>query len=325
MSDIVCVGICTVDAIGRTLNEYPPPGGLRLFDDLAITTGGNAVNCAIALAKMGIVCDMIIKVGDDMLGQFVLNEAQRYGISTKGIIRDKTGTTTPFTFVCVHGDGQRSFLHTMGTNATLRYDEIDMNIVKGGKFCFVTGAMVMKTFDGPQTATMLRDTQAAGVKTLLDTVYVDSAGNWPQIIDPCLPHLDYFIPSEPEAAAITGLTDPAAMAVELQRRGCGHVVIKLGAAGAFWRDAAGNCGHRCAFAVPKVVDTTGAGDSWSAGFLAGLARGESLPEAVDLGCATAAFSVQAVGASTGIKPLAEILKCRESGSRVSAVGFGKGA
>lgn len=315
MSDIVCVGICTVDAIGRTLNEYPPPGGLRLFDDLAITTGGNAVNCSIALAKMGIPCDLIIKVGDDILGRFVLSEAERHHINTTGVIRDTTGTTTPFTFVCVRGDGQRSFLHTMGTNATLRYDEIDMRIVKAGKFCFVTGTMVMKTFDGQQTADMLRDTQAAGVRTLLDTVYVDSARNWRQIIEPCLPHLDYFIPSEPEAVAITGQTDPACMANYLQSKGCRNVVIKLGAAGAFWRDPAGNQGRCAAFAVPKVVDTTGAGDCWSAGFLAGLSGGESLAGAVDLGCATAAFSVQSVGASTGIRPLEEILHFRRSADR----------
>lgn len=317
MSDIACVGICTVDAIGRTLNEYPPPGGLRLFDDLTITTGGNAVNCSIALAKMGIACDLVIKVGDDMLGRFVLAEAQRHNVSTAGVIRDTTGTSTPFTFVCVHDSGQRSFLHTMGTNATLRLDEIDMNIVTRAKFCFVTGTMVMKTFDGPQTAELLRRAQAAGVRTLLDTVYVDSARNWREMIEPCLPHLDYFIPSEPEATAITGLTDPACMADYLQARGCRNVVIKLGPAGALWRDPQGRQGRCAAFAVPKVVDTTGAGDCWSAGLLAGLVRGESLAEAVDLGNATAAFSIQAPGASTGIKPLEEILAFRRTAGRAT--------
>lgn len=319
MSDIVCVGICTVDAIGRTINEYPRPGGLRLFNDLAITTGGNAVNCSIALAKMGIPCDLITKVGDDMLGRFVLSEAQRYNVNTTGVIRDTAGTTTPFSFVCVHGNGQRSFLHTMGTNATLRRDEIDMRIVTAGKFCFVTGTMLMATFDGNQTADLLQHAQAAGAKTLLDTVYVEAAPNWRQAVEPCLPHLDYFIPSEPEAAVITGQNDPARMADCLQSKGSTNVVIKLGPAGAFWRDATGRQGRCPAFVVPKVVDTTGAGDCWSAGFLAGLSRGESLPEAVELGCATAAFSVQAVGASTGIRPLSEILEFRKTAKRATGV------
>jgi sugar/nucleoside kinase (ribokinase family) len=317
MSEIVCVGICTVDAIGRTIDDYPPPGGLRLFDQLTIATGGNAVNCSIALAKMGIGCSLIVKVGDDMLGRFVLDETRRHDIDISGVICDKTGTSTPFTFVCGHASGQRSFLHTMGTNATLRLDEIDMGIVSQAKFCFVTGTMVMRTFDGAQTAEMLRRTKAAGVATLLDTVYVDSAKNWREMIEPCLPHLDYFIPSEPEACAITGETEPARMARALQAGGCRNAVIKLGPMGAFWRDAAGAEGLCPAFAVPKVVDTTGAGDCWSAGFLMGLSRGESLAQAVDLGNATASFSIQAAGASTGIRPLSEILQFRGTAGRVS--------
>ena len=315
MNEIVCVGICTVDAIGRTISDYPPPGGLRLFDDLTIATGGNAVNCSIALAKMGIPCSLITKVGDDILGRFVLAEAERHNVEISGVIRDYSGTTTPFTFVCVQAGGQRSFFHTMGTNATLRLDEINMEIVAGAKFCFVTGTMVMKTFDGAQTAELLRRAQAGGARTLLDTVYVDSARNWREMIEPCLPHLDYFIPSEPEAAAITSQTDPACMADHLQAKGCRNVVIKMGAAGAFWRSAAGEQGRCPAFAVPKVVDTTGAGDCWSAGFLAGLQRAEELPQAVDLGNATAAFSIQAAGASTGIRPLAEILQFRSTARR----------
>lgn len=317
MSDIVNVGICTVDVIGRTIDQYPPPGGLRLFDDLTVTTGGNAVNCSIALAKMGIPCDMIVKVGDDMLGRFVLQEAQKHRIGTAGVVRDGSGTSTPFTFVCVHRDGQRSFLHTMGTNGTLRLDEIDTSIIRRAKFCFVTGTMVMTAFDGQQTAELLRQAKDAGVTTLLDTVYVDTAptAKWQEVIVPCLPHLDYFIPSQPEAMGITGLDEPSAMAQWLQQRGCRHVVIKLGAAGAFWRDADGREGRSPAFAVEQVVDTTGAGDCWSAGFLAGLSRGESIAEACDLGNATAAFSIQAAGASTGVRPIEEILQFRSTAGR----------
>jgi sugar/nucleoside kinase (ribokinase family) len=315
MKKIVCVGICTVDAIGRTIDDYPPPGGLRLFDDLTIATGGNALNCSIALAKMGIPCSLITKVGDDILGRFVLSEAEKNKIDVSGTIRDTGGASTPFTFVSVAPDGQRSFFHTMGTNATLRLDEIDMGIVSSATFCFVTGTMVMKTLDGPQTAELLQRAQAAGAQTLLDTVYVDSARNWREIIEPCLPHLDYFIPSEPEATAITGQTDPGRMADYLQAKGCRNVVIKMGPAGAFWRGAGGAQGCRRAFAVPRVVDTTGAGDCWSAGFLAGLQRGEDLARAADLGNATAAFSIQATGASTGVRPLAEILEFRATAPR----------
>ncbi len=307
MSDIVNVGICCVDAIGQTISDYPPPGGLRLFDKLTLTTGGNAINCSIALGKMGVPCEVIVKVGADPLGEFVVSEARRFGVGTRGIIRAE-GTHTPYTFVCVLPGGQRSFFHTMGTNGTLCYDDINREIVRKARYCFVTGTMVMKTFDGEQTAHLLRDAQQAGVRTLLDTVYLDTASTavWHANIHPALPLLDYFIPSQPEARAITGLREPSEMARAFQDRGCKNVVIKLDDQGAFCRDAAGVETHVPAYRVDNVVDTTGAGDSWSAGFLAGLREGMTMPDAALLGNATAAHCIQAAGASTGIVPLEQI-------------------
>jgi len=317
VSEIVNVGVCTVDAIARVVDEYPPKGGLRFFDQLTVTTGGNAVNCSIALAKMGIPCDLIIKVGDDMLGRFLLQEVARYGINADGIIVDRTGTNTPFTFVCVHADGQRSFIHTMGTNATLRLEEIDLQKMKNARFCFVTGTMVMPSLDGEPTARLLEEAQSAGVTTLLDTIYTDASDKWAEMIEPALPHLDYFIPSHPEATAITGTEDPEKAAEHLRAKGCRNVVIKLGEAGAFWLDERGNRGYRPAYKVDRVVDTTGAGDCWSAGFIVGLLRSEPIERAIDLGNAAAAFCIQQPGASTGIRPLKEILEFRDTAPRAT--------
>jgi len=307
MSGILNIGICTVDVIARTVDEFPPRGGLRLFDELTLTTGGNAVNCSIALAKMGLNCEMIIKVGQDILGDFVLQEARRHGIGIDGVIRE-SGTSTPFTFVCVHSDGQRSFIHTMGTNATMCFEEVNLDIVRRARFCFFTGTMVMATIDGEQTARVLQEAQRAGVVTLLDTVYTDAASQerWREVIHPCLPYLDYFIPSEPEAQAITGQDEPPAMARYFQDRGCKNAVIKLAERGAFCRDAAGDEQVVPAYQIEDVVDTTGAGDCWSAGFLAGLHQGASITEAAALGNAVAAHCIRAPGASTGIVPLEQI-------------------
>lgn len=307
MSEIINVGICTVDAIARTIDGYPPPGGLRTFDNLTLTTGGNAVNCSIALAKMGVGCDVVIKVGQDMLGDFVISECRKYGVNVEGVIRS-ADTHTPFTFVCVMAGGQRSFFAALGTNATLAGEEINIDLVKQAKFCFVTGTMVMTTLDGQPTARFLNEVRKAGVKTLLDTVYMDSASAtaWHAAIDPALPALDYFIPSYPEARALTGLNEPDEIARKLQAGGCANVIIKLDERGAFCREANGRETFVPAYFVEKVVDTTGAGDCWSAGFLAGLREGLSMPDAARLGNATAAHCIQAPGASTGIVPLEQI-------------------
>ena len=307
MSDIVNVGICTVDIIGRTIDDFPPPGGLRLFDAMTLTTGGNATNCSIAMAKMGIPCDIIAKVGRDALGDFVRSEAVRHGIGIDGLITADDSHTS-FTFVCVLSHGERSFFHTMGTNGTLAYDDIDLDLIRRAKYCFVTGTMVMRTFDGEQTARLLAEAQRAGVITLLDTVYTDAATpqQWRDAIEPCLPHLDYFIPSQAEARAVTGEDDPSAITKCFQSKGCRHAVVKMDATGAFCRDADGRETMVPAYRVDNVVDTTGAGDCWSAGFIVGLRQGESMPAAAALGNAVAAHCIQAPGAATGIVSLDEI-------------------
>ncbi len=315
MSDILNVGICTVDAIGQTIDDYPPPGGLRLFDRLTLTTGGNAMNCSIALGKMGVPCDVIVKVGPDALGEFVVSEAKRNGVGTEGIVHSRD-SHTPYTFVCVLTGGQRSFFHTMGTNGTLCFDDINLDMVRKAKYCFVTGTMVMRTFDGAQTARLLAEAQRGGAKTLLDTVYLDTAPpeTWHANVHPALPVLDYFIPSQPEAKAITGRDTPAEMARALQDRGCKNVVIKLDEQGAFCRDASGTETRVPAYHVSNVVDTTGAGDCWCAGFLAGLAEGLSMPDAALLGNAAAAHCIQAPGASTGIVPIERIKAFQKTAS-----------
>lgn len=307
MSDIVNVGICCVDAIAQTIDDYPPPGGLRLFDKLTLTTGGNAVNCSIALAKMGVACDAIVKVGNDALGEFVVSELKKHGVGTDGVIH-ADGIHTPFTFASIFTGGQRSFFHTMGANGTLAYRDINLDHIRNAKFCFVTGTMVMATFDGEESALLLKDAQKFGARTLLDTVYLDSAPaeQWHKNIYPALPVLDFFIPSQPEARAITGLNSPSDIAKAFQDRGCRNVVIKMDEKGAFYRDASGAEGFVPAYKVDRVVDTTGAGDSWSAGFICGLHEGLSIPDAALLGNATAAHCIQAPGASTGIVSLDRI-------------------
>ncbi|MFQ5806338.1 MAG: carbohydrate kinase family protein [Phycisphaerae bacterium] len=307
MNDILIVGIATVDAIARPVDEFPRPGGLRFFEHLTISTGGCAINCSIALAKLGVPCDVIARVGMDMLGDFVLAELERYGVPGDAIARDGS-TSTAFTFAAVSSTGERSFVHTTGADARLCRADVPPQRLAERKLVFVTGTMLMDSLDGEPTAELLADARAAGAATLLDTVYVEStpATEWRRRVVPALPHLDYFVPSRPEACAISGLEDLSEIARDFQARGARNVVIKLGARGAFCRDGRGRERLVPAFRVEPVVDATGAGDCWSAGFLVGLRDRLALEEAALLGNAVAAHGIQAPGATAGVKPLAAI-------------------
>ncbi len=307
MADIVNIGIATVDAIGKTIDTVPGPKELVLFDRLAITTGGCAVNCAIDLGKMGVANSLIVKLGSDMLGDFVIAEARKCGIDTSRVIHD-TVINTPFTFVMVDTTGERRFVHTMGTNAVLQADDLDVEFISRHKYCYIGGVMLMPALDGKPLAGVLKKIRQKGTKVILDDVYVQaSQSRWREIILPLLPEVDFFVPSEPEANAITGLTDPDEIARFFQANGGTDIVVKLGEKGVYYRLANGENGYVKAYKVDKVEDTTGAGDSWDAGFLAGLSLGYNVTEACRLGNATASFCIQAPGASTGIPSLQKIL------------------
>lgn len=308
-SDTLIIGIAVVDAVAMPVDRFPAPGGLRFFDDLTFTTGGNAVNCSIALAKLGVPVDVLARVGADQLGDFIVSELRRHGVSPAHLIRDPSRSTS-FSFVCVPSDGERSFLHTTGANATLRADDAAPALLAGKKLVFVTGAMLMDALDGEPAVALLRDAHAAGARTLLDTVYVESAtpAEWRRRVVPALRLLDYFVPSEPEALALTGEVDPSRMARSLQREGAANVVIKLGARGVLCLDAAGRETVVPAFPVSTVVDTTGAGDCWGAGFLMGLREGRSMEDAARLGNAVAAVSIRACGATTALRSVEQVLE-----------------
>src|SRR5206468_4005778 len=130
MHDILIIGIATVDAIARPINDSPAPGGLRLFDELTLTTGGCAINCSIALAKLGFPCDVVARVGRDMLGDFVVAELGRHGIAADGIARD-ANRSTAFTFVAVGSDGQQRFFHTPGANASICREDVSASALEG--------------------------------------------------------------------------------------------------------------------------------------------------------------------------------------------------
>jgi sugar/nucleoside kinase (ribokinase family) len=146
---------------------------------------------------------------------------------------------------------------------------------------------------------------------------VDDAdrSRWESVIGPCLPHLDYYIPSEPEASALTGCREPADIARAILAAGCKTVVIKLAERGAFYALPDGRQDRVPAFRVEHVVDTTGAGDSWAAGFIAGLHRQMTLHEAVELANATAAMDIACAGAASGVRPLEEVLAFARSQPR----------
>ena len=306
---IVCLGILVADIVARPLNALPERGRLVLVDEMGLHTGGCATNAASALARLGLPVEAIGRIGSDLAGDFVISAMQERGIGTRGVRRDpQIGTS--LTIVLVDPDGERRFVHYLGANAYLTLEDLDLGIIEGASILHIGGALVMPGIDGEPTAELLRKARAAGVITFLDIVW-DDTGRWLDVLAPCLPWVDYFIPSLPEAQAMTGLEDPLAIAHNLLARGPSVVGLKLGAQGCLVITQAGEIICSPAFQV-EVVDATGAGDAFAAGFIAGVWQGWPLEKTAQFANAVGALCVTGLGAAGGVRSLSETLKFMET-------------
>lgn len=304
MYDVACVGILVADAIARTVDNLPDKGKLDLVDKIELFTGGCAANSAIDMAKMGLNAAIIGKIGNDGFGKFIWNSLKDEKVDVKGLAIGE-GSSTSASLVTVDSNGERSFMHCVGANGEFSINDIDFDIIENSKIVFVAGTMLMPTFDGMQCAQFLKKAKEAGRYTVLDTAW-DSKGRWMNVLKPCMEYIDLFIPSIEEAEKLSGRTEPEEIADVFLSMGVKTAVIKLGKKGCFIKDSKGEKHLIPTYTKFKAVDTTGAGDSFVAGFLTGLTKGYNLYDCGVLGNAVGTHCVMAAGASTGIKSFEEI-------------------
>lgn len=306
MTSILCIGSVTADVIIHPADSIPAPGTLRAVESVSLHVGGCAANAALDLAKLGVPVSLCCKVGDDLYGRFVVETMTGSGIDGRGILRDpKVPTTT--SVVCVGSGGERSFLYQPGSAAAFAREDIPDALLGECGIVFVAGAMLLSRFDGEPCARFLEKARSLGKITVMDTAW-DFDDVWLPKIEAALPCLDWFMPSVDEAARLTSETDPQRIADRLLAMGPKNVIVKLGRDGALLCAAGQPRAVLPTYRSVKAVDTTGAGDAFCAGFLAGLAQGWDYTRCVRLANAVGTHCVTAVGASTGIKPLREILE-----------------
>ncbi len=297
MADVACLGILVADVVGKPVDNMPDRGKLMLVDTMELHTGGCASSTGTALAKLGVDAAIIGKVGADGFGDFMVRELEKWGADCSRIVRDKNVGTSS-TMVLVHADGERSFIHYLGANAVLTEDDLDLDALRGTKILHIAGTFLMPAFDGEPTARVLKKAKEMGITTSLDTAW-DSRGSWMKLMKPCLPYIDYFVPSIEEARMVAGKHEPADVAKVLLDEGVGVVALKMGDQGCYIRSR----DVELSIPIYKVaaVDALGAGDAFAAGFLAGVVNGWDLERTGKFANAVGAFCVTAIGATTGIK------------------------
>jgi len=297
MPNIVSMGVHILDVLGRHVSEIPPGQNIALIDEIRITAAGTAAGTAVDMAKLGCKVVAVGAAGDDEMGNVLLGIMNRYGIDTSYMKRKK-GVQTSGTMLPIRPNGERPALHVMGTNATFCFEDVPQDLVRNADFVHIGGFYLMPKFDGEDTVKTLKVARAGKAITTMDILGIKQ-DNMAEKILPTMPYLDYFMPNLEEAQMITGLTDLDELCDFFLNAGAKQVVLKMGARGSLIKDKAGMRLRIPAFKV-AVVDTTGCGDAWTGGFIAGLSRGMTIEEAAQLGSACGSLVATGLGSDAGI-------------------------
>lgn len=309
MKKILCIGSLTTDVIVKHASTVPIAGTLRSVESITTHVGGCASNAAIDLAKLGVPVVFSGKTGKDSFGSFVKETLTQNGVDTRGLVADQNVSTT-VSIVCVYESGERSFLYQPGSSSEFRLEDIDKKLVDECDIIFYAGAMLMQSLDGEPIAELMKYAKSKGKYTIMDTAW-DFEDIWLPKVEAVIPHLDLFMPSIEEAQKITGEQDINKVADKLFTLGAKNVIVKAGKDGALVCPEGKERRMMPTYLNFKPVDTTGAGDSFCAGFIAGLAQGWDYYESAAFANAVGTHCIMCVGASTGIKPIPEILKFME--------------
>ncbi|WP_394820703.1 carbohydrate kinase family protein [Pendulispora albinea] len=288
MKKVLVAGEINVDLILRGCPIFPAPGKEVVVDDLEMVLGSASAICAMGLARLGTPVVFIGKVGTDSSGAFCLETMARAGVDVSRIEPDralKTGVTVALT-----APGDRALISYLGSTTQLTEADITDRDFEGIAHLHVSSYYLQAKLR-PGCRTLFERAHRAGLTTSLDPGY-DPSEQWADDILDTLSEVDLFFPNEIELRKIAHEDDVIAALHALERTHA-KTVAKLGAEGAITLHR-GEVVRVPAFRV-EPLDTTGAGDSFDAGFLGAWLEGSDLLECLRFGAACASLSTLGIG------------------------------
>jgi sugar/nucleoside kinase (ribokinase family) len=305
MCKIWTYGISNFDIIAQPIEKWPKPGELILTEKTEFMLGGPAINTAVTLRKIGAEnVGLIARFGNDRAGKILVKELEQIGVDTQSC-SISSSSPTAVCIVCVHADGERSFLYSFGGNNELGPENADISRLTDEDYFHLGAAMGTAGSRADLIVPLLEEIKKKDIRITCDTCF-DPFGEWWPSLAPCLPFTDILFSNEDEAKALTGFDDPQAAAKHFQEAGAKTVIIKLGGKGAYVLSAEWE-GMIAPFNV-ECLDTTGAGDSFCGGFLFGLENNWPLEQAALFANAVGALCVSSLGATSGIKTYQETVE-----------------
>lgn len=297
--DITVIGNAIVDVLAKSVNAKVFETGSQPVENIKLSFGGDALNEAVVLTRLGKKVDLISKVGRDEAGSRVLSFLEDAGISVDKITVEN-GLDTSINVVLIDEHGERHFLtNPAGSQRKLAEADIDPYLDSANDIVSFASIFVSPLLDIPAMTGIFRRIKERPGRILVADMTKAKKGERLEDLADLLPYVDYILPNEDEIALLTGEKDPFINAGLLIESGVSCAVIKCGSKGCLIRTK--NEMYRIpAYPIQKCIDTTGAGDSFAAGFLWALSEGMPLIDCGCFACAAASCTVECVGAADGV-------------------------
>jgi ribokinase len=302
-TNLLVFGDLNMDMIGR-VDAWPAPGGECLCPQLELHCGGVGANCALAIAPWGINVRLLGCVGQDRFGDLLLDRLRKTGVDISGVQRSSR-SLTGILYINVTCDGQRTFFGSRGANQFMRPLHVPAGSLLSSDAAHLVGYSFLNPGPEKVARQILRHFHSRGKRVSLD-VGMEPSKRIPKKILRLLPQVDLLFVSSDEAAILTGRSNPRESFLQLERAGAREIVMKIGKRGCLISEG-GILREVPSFAV-RAVDSTGAGDAFTAAFLQARIREWSALEAALVANAAGAAAASRVGAGTMLSDVRGTLK-----------------
>lgn len=298
--DAVCVGAAIVDIPLQPVNRDMFEIESFPLQQISMTIGGDAINEATIMSRLGHKIGLMSMVGKDAVGNFIIEHCEKNGIDYSGI-KVREGIDTSINVGLVTADGERTFVtNRNGSLWKMTIDDVDLSRLGEARLLSLASIFNNPLLDCQALVKIFKEAKAQNMVICADMIKA-RLGETLEDIKEALGYVDYFFPNYDEACLMTGETELEKIADKFLDCGIQHVVIKTGKKGCYIKSQDKSVLEVPAMKGITAIDTIGAGDNFASGFITAILEGKSLKECAEFANVTASISVQSIGATTGVQ------------------------
>lgn len=297
--------------IGNTVSDFlaaPVPQKFEwgehivVSNPISISLGGNGAIFAVVASTLGLKVGLNSIVGNDIFGRILVERLKKSGVDVKSVKVDENMQTSA-TLGIATKRGERTLFHYIGASENFDKDCLDFNLILKSRVVHLCAYHVMPKIEGKLAIEIFKKCKESGIITSFDVV-IDPKNKWE--VENILKYVDIFLPNYDEACYITKEKKVEKMAQSLLNMGAETVVITMGSKGCFGADKDFEI-RMPAFRV-NAVDSTGAGDCFSAGFTYATLQYWNLEEKLRFANAVGAISVTKIGGAISPPTIEDVKK-----------------